>query len=152
MRLMTYLTCVLSVTCLCSCSILMTQTPDEHATQFAKKEIKKCGEVEPGVKSPVVENCIFESLKNGKSFYAWYWLRPVDSVPAAGLIMNSNNELFITWYDSGYLWWGSIFNAVKCSSWSVATTDAVQKVICTLPEKEKAYLFDMEDFVSIEKQ
>lgn len=67
----------------------MTHTPDEHVTQFAKGKIKKCGDVEPGGKSAVVENCIFESLRKDEPFYAWYWLRPVDSVPASGLIMNA---------------------------------------------------------------
>jgi len=152
MRPSAYIAGVFGLLCLCSCTTLLTYTPDEHATKFVHGTIKKCGEVEPDKRSELIEKCIFDSLNSGEPFYAWFWLRPIDSVPAAGLILNQNNELFITWYDSGYLWWGSIFNAAKCKSWSVYVTDSEQKILCTMPESEKAYLFNMEHFVSIEKQ
>jgi hypothetical protein len=122
---------------------------NEYANQYIGHGAIQCGDVQHHDNPENTENCIFKYIKENKPFYAWYWLEPIDSVPAAGILYNSNKELSIAWYDRGYSITGNTFNATKCTSWQIRTSSDKNQVICVIPKTAKVYLFGLESFLQL---
>jgi hypothetical protein len=94
--------------------------------------------------------CIAEALRAGSPFYVWFWLNPVDSFPASGLLLNANQELFVAWYDGGYgMFRRTVFDTTKCAQWELDPA-AELKITCQIPDRQSVYLFAMESFVDID--
>lgn len=153
MRLLKSLIFLLISFILCSCGIFLNKNSDDYASQFISNTPKKCGDAHFDENSSKVENCIFSSLANTQPFYAWYWLPPVDSEAASGILFNSKKELYIGWYDDfNSTIWGNTFKTTKCNSWYIQTYSQKNKLICKLPKSTKVYLFNLESFLQIENE
>ena len=124
------------------CSFL-GRSADEHAWNLLGNNAVKCGDVEPEKTSKNVESCIFENLNSKTSFFAYYWISPVDSVPAMGIMLDQKQELYLSWFDGGYIIWPSIFKPEKCERWYVAKKSDKDKVVCVVPIGKEIYLFDL---------
>jgi hypothetical protein len=152
-RAIMYLLCALLGACGCGgaakCTFLYRNSADHVAESYLGPTARSCGNVHHGENPEKVKECIFRSLNDGNSFYAWFWLMPIDSVPAAGLLYSKNNQLTIAWYDSEYGPWGSVFIPAPCSGWSLDSGQQA-KIRCHLAPGEKAHLFDLESFVELE--
>jgi hypothetical protein len=152
-RVFLFVLCAFLGACGCSgavkCTFLYRNSADQVAESYLGPSARSCGNVHNGENPEKVKECIFRSLDDSKPFYAWFWLRPVDSIPAAGLLYSKNNQLTIAWYDSGYGVWGSVFKPTPCSEWSLDSGQRT-KFKCHLAPGEKAYLFDLESFVELE--
>ena len=143
---------IIMILLLNSCVNLTPLTPDDYATKFVDAEIKNCGKVKPDESIEKVQDCIFEGLEQNVPFYAWFWLRPKDSLPASGIILNDKSELFIAWYDS-YIHGSkrTYFSISKCNEWGIDGFGRNKKVLCKVPQNQNIYPFRMNEFTVIQK-
>lgn len=122
---------------------------DGYAYGLVGAASTKCGSIKYTDTTSQAENCALNALKNNTPFYTWFWLRPVDSIPAIGLLLDQNRDLYMALYDSDFRLNRNTFKVEKCLSWSLKEHE--KKVVCRVKDPKKLHLFYLKSFVEVLK-
>lgn len=130
------------------CTTAWANSPNGYAQNYIVDKAKNCGDLKYGKDATKVKTCIFEKLTNIENFYAWFWFKAGDSMPATGLILK-DGELSIGWFDKVGKGKETYFLNHICEDWSFDPA-AEKPIQCSMKKSnKKIYLLEMDSFVEL---